>query len=275
MFRRLAALFASVLLIATAGAGGWWFTAPAAPPDDETAALPVPPFPPRITEGSSYEACLATLASDPASAVSIAETWQAAGGGDGAAHCRGLALIAAGQPASGADLLEQLAQRSSLPDLARALVLGQAVQARLMVSQADAALRDATLALKLSPDDTDLMIMRASAEGIMTRFQAAIDDLSEALRLDGARPDALLARAVMRRKLNQMDLAQADVSGALALDPDNADALLERGILRQRTGDWTGARDDWERARGIDPSSTTADLAEQNLSLLEAGPRQQ
>lgn len=109
----------------------------------------------------------------------------------------------------------------------------------------------------------------------MGRFQDAVDDLSEALRLDASRPDALVARAVMRRKLNQLDLAEADVTRALALDPDNPDALLERGILRQRMGDSAGARTDWEHARGVDPNSTTADLAQQNLSLLEAGPEQQ
>jgi len=72
--------------------------------------------------------------------------------------------------------------------------------------------------------------------------------------------------------LNELDLAQADVSRALALDPDDADALLERGILRERMGDRPGARADWEHARVVDPNSTTADLAQQNLSLLEAGP---
>jgi regulator of sirC expression with transglutaminase-like and TPR domain len=70
-------------------------------------------------------------------------------------------------------------------------------------------------------------------------------------------------------------LAQADVAQALTLDPDDADALLERGILRQRMGDSSGARTDWEHARGVDPNSTTADLAEQNLSLLDAGPQRQ
>jgi tetratricopeptide (TPR) repeat protein len=244
-------------------------------PADEVAALPVPPFPPRITEGSTYESCLTTLASDPVSAVTLAEAWQADGGGDGAMHCRGLALVAAGQPAAGAAVLEQLATRSGPPALARALVLGQAVQARLMVGQAEAAIRDATLALTLSPDDVDLMIMRASAEGGLERFQDAVDDLSAALRLDATRADALVARGMMRRKLSQLDLAQQDVSQALVLDPDNADGLLERGILRQRMGDTTGARTDWERAQRLDPNSTTADLAEQNLSLLQAGPRQQ
>jgi regulator of sirC expression with transglutaminase-like and TPR domain len=72
-----------------------------------------------------------------------------------------------------------------------------------------------------------------------------------------------------------LDLAQADVSLALTLNPDDADALLERGILRQRMGDEKGARADWEHAQELDPNSTTADLAEQNLSLLEAGPVRQ
>ena len=58
---------------------------------------------------------------------------------------------------------------------------------------------------------------------------------------------------------------------AIAIDPDNAEALLERGILRQRHGDVAGARGDWERAIALAPDRATADLAEQNLALLEAG----
>jgi tetratricopeptide (TPR) repeat protein len=207
--------------------------------------------------------------------VAIAEAWQASGGGDGATHCRGLALIATGKPDSGAEVLEQLSQQSDTPALARALVLGQAAQARLMVAQADKAAADASLALEFSPDDIELLIVRAAAEGMTDRMEAAVDDLSQALRLNAGRSDALVARAVMRRKLNELALAQTDISQALALDPDDPDALLERGILRQRMGDATGARSDWEHVRGVDPNSTTADLASQNLSLLEAGPRRQ
>ena len=275
MSRRLTAFCASVVLVAGVATGVWWLGGPSVGPNEDLAELPVPPFPPRITEGSTYEGCLATLARDPTSAVAIAEAWQEQGGGDGASHCRGLALIAAGKPADGAEILEQLAQRSSAPAMARALVLGQAVQGRLMVAQADEAVVDASVALTLSPDDTELMIMRATAEGMMDRYKDAVSDLSQALRLDAGRPDALVARAVMRRKLGQLDLAQADVSRALALDPDDAEALLERGILRQRMGDSAGARTDWEHARVIDPNSSTADRADQNLALLEAGPVQQ
>ncbi|HEY0185172.1 MAG TPA: hypothetical protein VGC09_20415 [Rhodopila sp.] len=275
MSRRLTAFCASLVVIGGVAGAIWWQSAPVDPLAEVPADLPVPPFPPRITAGTAYETCLDTLARDPTGAMALAESWQADGGGDGALHCRGLALIALGKPAAGAELLEQVGRQSDAPGLARASVLGQAVQARLMVAQASEAMADASQALGLSPSDSELFIMRASAESMLGRLQDAVDDLSEALRLDAARPDALVLRAVMRRKLNQLDLAQADASQALALDPDDPDALLERGILRQRMGDEAGARADWEHARGVDPNSTTADLAEQNLSLLEVGPRQQ
>jgi tetratricopeptide (TPR) repeat protein len=274
MFRRAATLGLCFGLVGGLAAAGWWWW-PFSPDRQEeaTADLPLPPFPPRIAEGNDYESCLATLADDPASAVAMAESLLASGGGDGAAHCQGLALIATGKPEAGAVALETLAQHSAAPPMARAVLLGQAGQARLMVVQPDKAEADASEALALSPADTELFIMRATAEAMLDRFQDAVADLGSALQLDSSRVDALVSRAVMHRRLNELDLAQADVSRALATDPDDADALLERGILRERMGDRAGARVDWERAKGADPNSTTADLAEQNLSLLEAGPQ--
>ncbi len=274
MPRRLIALCASLTLLVAVTAFVQWFTL-ANPPAvaEDSSDLPVPPFPPRIAEGDAYESCLSTLANDPISAVGIAEAWQASGGGEAAAHCRGLALIAVGKPAEGADLLEQLAAASTAPPLARASVLRQAGQARLMVAQNGKAIEDASEALTLSPGNADLLLIRATAETATGKLGDAVDDVSTALRIDGQRIDALVQRAVLRRELNQLDLAQADIGRALALDPDDADALLERGILRQRMGDIAGARTDWERVMTVDPNSTTADLAAQDLSLLEAGPR--
>jgi Flp pilus assembly protein TadD len=100
-----------------------------------------------------------------------------------------------------------------------------------------------------------------------------MDDLNQALLLDASRGDALVLRASVWRQLNMLDEARSDVEKALALDPDDAEALLERGILRQRGGDMAGARRDWTRAQEVDPNSDAAELAAQNLTLLDSGPQ--
>lgn len=112
---RLPAFCASLVLVCGIALTDWWRTVPPASPGDTLTELPIPPFPPRIAEGTAYETCLATLADDPTGAAAMAETWQADGGGDGAMHCHGLALIALGKPAAGAELLEQLSTHSAAP----------------------------------------------------------------------------------------------------------------------------------------------------------------
>ncbi len=271
------AIIGGVALLALAAAGlGWYERAPAWSDPIETAddslPLPLPPVPPRIAQGSDYEKCLGMLTNDPAGAQNFAEAWEATGGGDGATHCLGLATVALGEPDKGAEMLEQLANVSKGTDVARATVYGQADQAWMMAGEAGRAYGAATLALSLSPDDVDLLIDRAVAAGILERYQDAIDDLTHALDIDPLRPDAYTFRGSAWRHMGHLDLAEDDVSRALLLDPDQPEALLERGILRQRKDDSEGARTDWERAISLAPDTATADLAEQNLALLEAGP---
>src|SRR4051812_50225830 len=101
MSRRLAALCLSIGVLGGAAVAAWWWQASPAPQDDAVADLPLPPFPPRITEGKDYESCLAALAEDPAGAMAMADTWLASGGGGGAAPRPGLALVVTRQPAAG------------------------------------------------------------------------------------------------------------------------------------------------------------------------------
>jgi len=240
------------------------------PADD----LPVPPFPPRIADGEQYDRCMTMITDDPQGAEAIATSWQTTGGGEGAIHCQALASIAAGKPEVGAQLLEDLVHGGKVQGLARAVLLGQAAEARLMVEQAEPALHDTTEALVIRPDDTDLLISRANANDTLDRANDAVDDLTHALQLDPSRGDALVLRASLRRRMDQLDEARSDISRALALDPEDAEALLERGILRQETGDLVGARQDWTHAQTADPNSEAAELAAQNLALLDAGPAQ-
>jgi len=234
--------------------------------------LPIPPTPPRIAQGSEYERCLAMVPTDPAGANALADAWEATGGGDGAVHCHAAAQIGLGNAEAGAEMMEKLAATSKAAALARAAIYGQATQAWLMAGDAARAFGSATMALSLAPDDVDFLIDRSIAAATMQRYMDAIDDLNLALDRDARRADALVFRAASWRHEGQLGLARDDVERALTIDPDYPDALLERGILLQRRGDLVGARADWQRVLELAPDSATADLAQQNLTLLDAGP---
>lgn len=235
-------------------------------------AIPLPPVPPRIDEGGRYDTCLAMVADDPSGAVAYSEAWAGEGGGDGAAHCRALATLALGDPASAAAMLDRLARDSAAPAATRASIAGQAAQAWLMAGDPESGFDSAGLALDLYGDDPDLLVEHATAGVQLGRNEEAIADLDRALVLAPSRGDALTLRASARRAAGDYAAAEADVAAALRLDPDDADALLERGILRQHAGDLEGARADWERTMSLSPDSGVADLAQQNIALLEAGP---
>lgn len=245
---------------------------PAPSADAAAEALPLPPVSPRLGEGRDYERCMDMMAGDPSGALDFAEAWEATGGGEGAQHCHAMAAIELGDPATGAAMLDRLAQDSAAPALTRAAVFGQADRAWMMAGDAARAYASAALAATLSPEDPDLLIDRAVAGATLGRFAEVVGDLTRALDLDPRRADALVYRAAAQRHLERLDLAADDIDRAFALDPDSPEALLERGILRQRTGNLRGAREDWQRAAELAPDSGTGDLAQQNLALLEAGP---
>lgn len=276
--RLLLVLVAVVLILGAAGGAAWWLRdepPPAVQAEPAADDLPVPPFPPRIADGDQYDKCMTMIADDPEGAEAIATSWQASGGGDAATHCQALAAIATGQPETGADMLEKLARDGKVQGFTRAVLLSQAAEARLIADQAEPALTDLDEALAISPDDPDLLIGRANANDSLERSTAAMDDLNRALQLEPSRSDALVMRASVWRGMDMLDAARADIEKALALDPDDAEALLERGIQRQRTGDLAGARQDWTRAQAVDPTSEAAELAAQNLTLLDSGPAKQ
>ncbi len=267
---RVAAIAGAIIAVAMMGS-----PALAADPPlvAEPEAVPIPPVPPRLGDAPDYARCLDMLAEDPIGASTFADVWEATGGGAPAQHCHALAEIALGDPETGAALIEKAVAAAKAPDVARAAVLGQAVQAWLMADDPARAYDAATKAIALAPDNPDLLIDRSIAAATMERYMDAIDDLTRALAVDPKRVDALVFRAAAWRNEDKLAEARADVGRAVTLDRDNPEALLERGILRQRLGDAGGARADWERARDLAPDTPTADLAEQNLALLEAGPK--
>lgn len=225
-----------------------------------------------ITGDTGANACLTLLASDPAAALDYAQDWSKRAGGDEAARCAALADVALGDPASGAAALDALSRHDSVPAADRALLADQAAQSWLLASQPDRALASALTAAALDPGNPDLLVDQARAAVAAGRPASAVEGLSQVLKASPRRGDALLVRATAYLALNRIPLAKADIEAACALLPDAPDALLERGILRQRLGDLDGARTDWTRILSLSPDTQEADLAQQDLALLDAGP---
>ncbi len=234
--------------------------------------LPIPPLPPRVADGAHYDRCLAQVPDDPRRAAIDAQAWRAAGGGASSVHCLAMAELALGRGEQAARLLLTLAEEPATPAPIRAAMFSQASQAWQLAGRADDALAASRAAVVQVSDNPDLWIDLANLAIARKDYAGAADDLSRALALDRSRADILVLRAGVNRLRGRLDAALDDVDRAITADPDNAEALLERGVLRQRRDDPEGARRDWMRVVVLAPESQAADLATQDLALLEAGP---
>lgn len=233
----------------------------AKPPDSEAQAR----------EAQEYEACLAQT--DAATAHERASAWIAQGGGAPARHCKALALVRMGRAREGATALEELAQmltktRSPLV----ASVLDQAARAWLAANDATRADAVQTAALKLKPDDVDLLMGRAIILGVAHSYQKAIVDLDRILAQAPQHQDALVLRGAAQGALERFPAALRDLDAALTIDANHVDALLERGNLRYQTKDVAGARSDWLAALRLSPDGPVADAARANLERLDVKP---
>ncbi|MBV8653338.1 MAG: tetratricopeptide repeat protein [Alphaproteobacteria bacterium] len=221
-------------------------------------------------ESDHYERCMNEARQNPSAAWDDALAWRDTGGGHPAEHCAAVALIGLKQYAEAARRLEKLAdEMSKAPVDLRTEVLSQAAQAWLLNGNAPQAAEVDTLALKLAPDDPDILTDRAEALAAQSKFKEAVADLDHALARDPNRVDALIYRASAKRQLDQLDPALRDVEAALRLQPDEPDALLERGNIRRLKGDDAGARKDWLRVALVAPNTAADTAAKDNLEKMD------
>jgi tetratricopeptide (TPR) repeat protein len=258
-------------LLVVGAAGGLWFAGVLSSAKQD-AGLPVPPEPPRLSQAPEYARCLDLLPADPVGARSFAREWLMQGGGEGAAQCEALAQLSLGEADAAAEALERIATRSEAGLAARAAVFGQAAEAWRAASKPQRAAAAASLALALTPQDPDLLLERALARMALDQVSGALADLDLAAVLDADRAETWIWRATAQRRLENFRSAEDSITTALRLAPRNVEALLERGILRQLRGEVDAARRDWERVLELAADSPAADLAAQNLALIEAGP---
>lgn len=223
----------------------------------------------RVDDATRYAECMAQARKNPEQAFETALGWQSLGGGDPAQHCIAAALMSLKIYHEAATRFESLAQKTKKGDKVRAGLLAQAAQGWLLAGQADRADGVLAAALKLTPDDPDLLIDRADARAQLGRFDESVKDLERAVEIDPKRPDAYAFMASALRQGDHPKEAAAAAEKALALDPEHVEALLERGMLRRMAGDDPGARRDWLTVLHRAPSTAAADVARANLEKMD------
>ncbi len=241
-------------------------------------------------EAWSFAHCTATVSDDPDGARDYAEDWLGHGGGLEAEQCEALARIELGDVATAAASLDRLAHvpgwpvgdpapahAGTQPDTPqslrrRAAVAEQAARAWQADDSPKQAFDSAAYGLTLEPGDVPLRLVYARVAVELDQPQRAIDTLTPLPSVPAERDEALVARAAAWRRMGRIGQAMTDINAALKDMPRNGAALLERGILYQREGQMAQARADWQDVVTLAPDSDEADLARQDLSLLETDP---
>lgn len=225
------------------------------------------------SEAKAYRNCISLAQRDASGAYERATAWMDRGGGDPARHCAAVALIQLGHFEEAGRRLEALAQTMATDDTdLRIEALAQAAQAWLLAGQQKRAFDAQTAALKLAPDNLELLIDRAIVLASEENYNAALLDLDRAYQLGPERPDVLVYRATVQRYLEAPALAMRDIQAAIQLDPRLPEAYLERGILKRLNGDSGGARRDWMKVLEVGEGTPAAEAARANLGLLADNP---
>ena len=235
------------------------------------AALPSRAAPPQIEGGKrTYENCMNLAHKDPDGALEAALAWQVINGDGAAHHCSAVAFFNLGQYEQAAKRFKALADSmSAAPAEARAAMLAQAGAAWFRAEQLEKAYATQSAALKLAPNDLEILIDRATTLGAARNYWEAIDDLNQVIEIDPERTNALILRASAYRFVDALPLAQQDVAAAYRLAPHRPEVMLEYGILKRLTGDRDSARQTWLNLIPLHDGSEAAKAAQRNLELLD------
>lgn len=222
------------------------------------------------SDNRQYENCMRLARTDPDQGFEVALAWQDLGGGQAAQHCVAVAMIGLNQFVQAAERLESLAA-AMLPasDAHRSAVLGQAGTAWFSAEKYDRAYAAQSAALKLTPDDPELLVDRAMTLAGAKNYWEAIDDLNRVIDANPNRYGALILRASAYRFVDALPLAREDAAAAYRLAPDRPDVLLEYGIQLRLADDRNGARQAWLRLIQLHDGTPASDAARRNLELLD------
>ena len=178
--------------------------------------------------------CIALSETDAEAAFEESLRWLGEGGRPAARYCNAMALLGLGNYKEAAARLEELANAPDGGGLGdRAVYLAQAGNAWLVAGYTDAAIVAFDSALKIAPEDPQILADRAAAYLGSDQINEAIADLDKSLSITPNSVDALQMRARAYLVQDNLDAAEVDMNRALLLDRGNIDTLVLRGDIRE------------------------------------------
>ena len=236
----------------------------------------VPAFAAAVGDSPATIHCLETVTTNPTAAMAEAEALYQGANTIGSRHCLGDALVAQGEAARGARILDDLAhQVSSSRDVqpeVQGAIGGDAGRAWLEADEIDKALAAFDAAIAKTPQDIALHIDRAVALGNARKYWEAIDDLNAAISGGVDTAEVYLLRATAYREVGTAELAMDDINHAATKTPDDPNVILERGRIRKLAKDIPGAQRDFLSVMKIAPGSDAGNVAHREMESLT--PRQ-
>lgn len=206
------------------------------------AAQVTPPAPVPETEEGRAAACQATVRRAPQEALSVANRWQAAGGGLLARQCVGLAYAALEQWTNAATIYEQAAQEAQRVNDGRVadfwVQAGNAWLAGGDPARALLAFDTALAAQNLTPElRGEVHLDRARAFVAQNNLGPARDNLNQALELVPRDPMAWYLSAALALRQDDIARARTDIDRARQMAAHDPDVLLLAGTIAGRAGD--------------------------------------
>jgi tetratricopeptide (TPR) repeat protein len=221
----------------------------------------------------TYQVCLQLSRKQPDKAIEMAGKWIGLGGGEAAKHCQALALVGLKEWGEGALRLEELARESKQGSSVRANMLAQAGHAWVLQGELSRAYAAQTTAIQIIPQGTpqhvELLLDRAGTLAEAGEYDDALKDVTAALKIQPNNPQIMAFRASANRLRGNLEEAMADAERAVALGPQNVAALLERGNMYRMERRLDDARKDWLRILEIDPDSAEGDAARANIERID------
>ncbi len=121
----------------------------------------------------------------------------------------------------------------------------------------DARQADLDEAVKLTPEDAEVLRFRGMNYLTQNNVELAISDFDAAIKLDPDDAETYEARGMAQAATGKLDEALESYNKALELAPDSAGALTQRARVRAMKGDLATALVDVEKAMRLRPGTQT------------------